>query len=303
VRSQRVVQAPTHAYEIRPVNSKRIVKLDVSMSSQQVVLITGGSSGIGQSIARLLARKDFAVFGASRNPHTAEHAPGVEVLPLDVRSDESVRACVDTLLGRAGRLNVLVNNAGYMLGGAVEEVTIEEARAQFETNFFGTMRTVKAVLPLMRQQRSGTIINISSLAGLVPGPPFCGMYSASKFALEAYTEHLWREVKPFGIHVSLVEPGSIKTKLTSNRQEAAERLGDYDRWRRRALEATRRLEENAPEPTLVADAVLSIIESESPKLRYKVGKDATWLPRLRQILPGSMFEKQLRKTFDLDAME
>src|SRR5262245_48207794 len=168
------------------------------MSSQKVVLITGASSGIGQSIARLLAQKGLTVFGASRNPHAAEHVPAVEVLSLDVRSDESVKACVDTVLVRAGRLDILVNNAGYMLSGAVEEVTIEEAKAQFDTNFFGTMRAVKAVLSTMRQQRSGTIVNISSLAGLVSGPPFCGMYSASKFALEAYTEHLWREVKPFG---------------------------------------------------------------------------------------------------------
>src|SRR5262245_2768766 len=165
------------------------------MSSQKVVLITGASSGIGQRIARLLAQKDFTVFGASRNPRAAEPVPAVEVLPLDVRSDDSVKACVDTVLARAGRLDILVNNAGYMLGGAVEEITIEEAKAQFETNLFGTMRTVKAVLPTMRRQRSGTIINISSLAGLVPGPPFCGMYSASKFALEAYTEHQWCEVR------------------------------------------------------------------------------------------------------------
>ena len=273
------------------------------MSSQKVVLITGSSSGIGQSTAQLLAQQGFTVFATSRKPQAVEHVPIVEALPLDVRSEESVKACVDTVLARAGRLDVLVNNAGYVLAGAIEEVTIEEAKALFETNLFGTMRTVKAALPILRQQRSGTIINISSLAGLVPGPPFCGIYSASKFALEAYTEHLWREVKSFGIRVSLVEPGSIKTKLTSNRQEAAERLGDYDPWRRRAVEAMRRLEEKAPEPGLVAKTVLSIIASESPKLRYRVGKDATWLPRLRQVLPGSLFEKQLRKTFDLDAME
>jgi len=273
------------------------------MSSQKVVLITGASSGIGQSIARLLAQKGFTVFGTSRNPQTVEPVAAVEVLPLDVRSDESVNVCVNTVLGRAGRLDILISNAGYMLGGAVEEATIEEAKALFETNFFGAMRIVKAVLPILRQQRSGMIIISSSLAGLVPGPPFFGIYSASKFALEAYTEHLWREVKPFGIRVSLVEPGSIKTKLTSNRQEAVERLGDYDPWRQRALDAMQRLEEKAPEPTLVAAAVLSIIESKSPRLRYKVGKDATWIPRLRQVLPASLFDKQLRKIFDLDAME
>ncbi len=273
------------------------------MSSQKVVLITGASSGIGQSIARLLAQKGFTVFGTSRNPQAVEQIPAVEFLSLDVRLEESVKECVDTVLARAERLDLLINNAGYVLSGAIEEVTIEEARAQFETNFFGTMRTVKAVLPILRQQRSGTIINISSLAGLVPAPPFCGMYSASKFALEAYTEHLWREVKRFGIRVVLVEPGSIKTKLTSNRQEAAEQLRDYDPWRRRALEAMRRFEDKAPGPTLVADAVLSIIMNESPKLRYKVGKDATWIPRLRQVSPGSLFEKQLLKTFDLEAIE
>ena len=117
-----------------------------------------------------------------------------------------------------------------------------------------------------------------------------------------YTEHLWREVKRLGIRVALVEPGSINTKLTSNQREAVERLGDYEPWRRRALEALRRLEEKAPGPALVADGVFSIIESRFPKLRYRVGKDATWLPRLRQVLPGALFEKLLRKAFDVNAM-
>jgi NAD(P)-dependent dehydrogenase (short-subunit alcohol dehydrogenase family) len=273
------------------------------MFSQKVVLITGASSGIGRATARLLAHKGFMVFGTSRNPDAVEQVPAVEILPLDVRLDESVKACVDTVLARAGRLDILVNNAAYVLEGAIEEVTIEEAKAQFETNFFGAMRTVKAALPILRQQRSGTIINIGSLAGLVPGPAFCGIYSASKYALEAYTEHLWREVKPFNIRVSLVEPGSIKTNLTSNRREAVERLVHYDPWRRRALGALCRFEKQGPEPTLVAETVLSIVESESPKLRYRVGKDATWIPRLRQLLPGSLFERVLRKTFDVGAMK
>jgi NAD(P)-dependent dehydrogenase (short-subunit alcohol dehydrogenase family) len=272
------------------------------MENRKVVLITGASSGIGRSIAQLLAQKGFTVFGTSRNPDAADPVPAVEALPLDVRSDESVKGCVDTVLAQAGRLDVLINNAGYVLSGAIEEVTVEEAKAQFETNLFGTMRTVKAALPTLRRQGGGTIINISSIAGLVPGPLFCGIYSASKYALEAYTEHLWREVKRLGIRVALVEPGSIKTKLTSNQREAMERLGDYEPWRRRALEALRRLEEKAPGPALVADAVLSIIESRFPKLRYRVGKDATWLPRLRQVLPGALFEKLLRKAFDVDAM-
>jgi short-subunit dehydrogenase len=207
---------------------------------------------------------------------------------------------VDGVLARGGRLDILVNNAGYVLTGAIEDASIEEVKSQFETNFFGMARMVKTVLPRMRQERSGQIINISSLAGLVPGPPFCGIYSASKYALEAYTEHLRREVQPFQIHVSLVEPGSIKTNLSHNRQDPLEPVSDYDPWRRRALEAMRQLELEGPEPALVAERVLHIIQSQSPKLRYRVGKDATWIPRLRQVLPAALFERALRRTFQLD---
>ena len=271
------------------------------MSESKVVLITGASSGIGQGIARALARERFTVFGTSRNPQAVEPVPGVEVLPLDVRRDGSVNACLDAVLSRAGRLDVLVNNAGYVLTGAIEDASVEDAEAQFETNFFGVVRMVKAVLPGMRRRRSGQIVNISSLAGLVPAPPFCGMYSASKHALEAYTEHLWREVRPFQIRVSLVEPGSIKTNLSRNRQDPREPIPDYDPWRRRALAAMRRLEDKGPEPTLVAERVLDIIRRESPKLRYRVGKDATWVPRLRQVLPAAPFEKGIRRIFQMDA--
>ena len=270
------------------------------MSEQKVALITGVSSGIGQSIARQLAQKGFAVFGTSRNPQGVEPMPGVEVLPLDVCLDTSVKACVDAVFAQAERLDILINNSGYVLGGAIEDVSIEEAKAQFETNFFGVMRMVKAVLPVMRQQRSGQIINISSLAGLISAPPFWGIYSASKYALEAYTEHLWREVKPFNVRVSLVEPGAIKTYLTRNQQNAAEPIGDYDPWRERAFEASRQFEAKAPEPTLVADCVVRIIESKSPKLRNRVGKEAIWVPRLRKISSEARFEKMIRKVFQLD---
>jgi NAD(P)-dependent dehydrogenase (short-subunit alcohol dehydrogenase family) len=270
------------------------------MSKEKVALITGVSSGIGQGVARQLGQKGFAVFGTSRNPRGVEPMPGVEVLPLDVCLDTSVKACVDAVFAQAERLDILINNSGYVLGGAIEEVSIEEAKAQFETNFFGAMRMVKAVLPMMRQQRSGQIINISSLAGLISAPPFWGIYSASKYALEAYTEHLWREVKPFNVRVSLVEPGSIKTHLTRNQQNAAEPISDYEPWRERAFEASRQYEEKAPDPALVADCVVRIIESKSPKLRNRVGKQATWVPRLRKISSEARFEKVIRNVFHLD---
>jgi NAD(P)-dependent dehydrogenase (short-subunit alcohol dehydrogenase family) len=202
------------------------------MSERKIVLVTGASSGIGQAIARLLAQKGFIVFGTSRNPSDGEKRSGIEVLPLEVRSEDSVQACVNAVLTKAGRLDILINNAGYELAGAIEDTSIAEAKSQFETNFFGVMRLVNAVLPLMRQQRSGQIINIGSIVGVVP-VPFLGAYSASKFAVEGYTEILRHEVRPLNIRVSLVEPGFIKTNLASNRQYAANRIRDYDPWRQR----------------------------------------------------------------------
>src|SRR5437660_2901591 len=176
-------------------------------SMSQTILVTGASSGIGQSTARLLAERGFTVFGTARKPDSAKREP-FTMLALDVRSDESVRACVAQVITKSGRLDVLVNNAGYAMMGAAEETSVEEAKAQFETNFFGIVRMVNAVLPGMRAAGAGKIINISSLAGNT-AIPFSAFYSASKFALEGYSESLWYEVRPFGITVSLVEPGFV----------------------------------------------------------------------------------------------
>lgn len=269
------------------------------MHEPKVVLITGASSGIGQATARLLAQQGFTIFGTSRNPSGIERIPGIEILPLDVRLDESVKTCVETLLKRAGRLDILINNAGYELGGAIEEASLEEAKAQFETNFFGAVRMIKTVLPIMRRQGSGQIINISSLAGLTP-PPFMGFYSATKFALEGYTEVLRHEVKHFNILVSLVEPAYIKTTLWQNRQYPVDRISDYDPWRRRASEATKQYQAKAPEPRPVAECILHMIETKSPRLRYVVGKRAALAFRLRRFLPESQYEKAVRRLFQLD---
>jgi NAD(P)-dependent dehydrogenase (short-subunit alcohol dehydrogenase family) len=247
------------------------------MSDQRVVLITGASSGVGQSMARLLARENYKVFGTSRNPAIAEAIPAVEMLPLDVRAGDSVRVCVEAVSSRAGHIDVLINNAGYELAGAVEELTSEEIRAQFETNFLGVVRMVKAVLPAMRRQRRGHIINVSSLAG-VSSIPFLGMYCASKFALEGYTEALRHEVKPFNIRVSLTEAGFLKTPMMNNRQIAANRITEYDPWRQRALDATRAYEEKGPGPELVAETLLEIMSSNAPRLRYPIGQQASPSP-------------------------
>jgi len=269
------------------------------MSEKKVVLITDSFSGNGQSIARLLAQRGFTVFGTSRNPSSVQTIPDVEVLSLDVHLDESVNACVNTLLKKAGRMDILVNNAGYVVGGAIEEITLEQAKAQFETNFFGVARMVKAVLPIMRRQGNGQIINISSAVGLAP-LPFLGFYSASKFALEGYTEALRHEVKPFQIRVSLVEPGFIKTNLLHYMQYGTDLVSDYDPWQQRASKAYRQYVEKALEPAQVAECVLHVIESRSPKLRYTVGKDASRIFRLRRLLPESLFEQGARRFLHLD---
>jgi NAD(P)-dependent dehydrogenase (short-subunit alcohol dehydrogenase family) len=269
------------------------------MSEQRVVLVTGASSGVGQATAGLLAQNGYRVFGTSRSPAGSVDVPSLTMVPLDVRSDESAGACVTAVAGQAGRLDVLVNNAGYEQAGALEELSLDEAKAQFETNFFGVVRMVKAVLPLMRRQMGGQIINVSSLSGLSP-IPFMGIYSASKFALDGYTEALRLEVKPFNIHVSQIEPGFLRTPMMSHRQVAAQRIEEYNPWRQRAYDAIRALEEKGPGPELVADTVLRIARSKKPRLRYIVGQQAKVVSRLRQFLPEAAFEGGVRSTFRLD---
>lgn len=269
------------------------------MPDQKVVLITGASSGVGQAAARLLAGSGYRVFGTSRHPASAGIMPAVEMVRLDVRMDDSVLAAVEAVSRQAGRLDVLINNAGYELAGALEELSSEDARAQFETNFFGVVRMVNAALPLMRRQKGGQIINVGSLSGLSP-IPFLGIYSATKFALEGYTEALRHELMPFNIHVSLTEAGFLKTPMMHNRQSGANRIIDYDPWRERALKSIRAAEEDGPGPELVAETLLEIVASKTPRLRYLIGPQAKSVARLRRFLPAGMFEQGVRRTFSLD---
>jgi NAD(P)-dependent dehydrogenase (short-subunit alcohol dehydrogenase family) len=269
------------------------------MSNKKVILITGASSGVGQSTARLLSQKGYRVFGTSRNAATAEAIPTVEMLPLDVRSDDSVLGCVKAVANEVGRIDVLVNNAAYELAGALEETSMEEAKAQFETNFFGVLRMVKAVLPLMRQQRQGQIINVSSLSG-VSSVPFMGIYSASKFAVEGYTVALRLELQPFNIHVSLTETGFLKTPMMNKRQLSAAQLKEYEPWRQRAFDAIRDHEEKAPGPELVSQAILRIIAAKTPRLRYVIGSQAKLATRFQRFLPAGTYEQGKRRVFGLD---
>ena len=220
------------------------------------------------------------------------------MLALDVRDDDSVGACVNAVTQRAGRLDILVNNAGYELAGALEEASVDEAKAQFETNFFGVARMVTAVLPVMRRQRQGQIITISSLSGISP-IPFMGLYSASKFAVEGYMEALRHELKPFGVSVSLIEPAFLHTPMMSHRQVTANRIAEYDPWRQRSFDAISGYEEKGPGPELVAETVLKVAASKSPRLRYLAGRQARVVTGLRRFLPAGAFEQGTRSTFQL----
>lgn len=269
----------------------------VASNGGKVALVTGASSGIGRAVASRLAADGFQVFGTSRKGAAAS-PDGIEMLALDVCSDESVASCVAALLQRTGRLDVLVNNAGYLLGGAVEEASMAEAKAQFETNFFGAFRLIKAVLPTMRAQKSGRIVNITSLAGVVP-LPFWGFYNASKFALEGLTETLRYEVKSLGISVSAIEAGLIKTRFyTDDRKTSA--IAAYEPSHRRFRKKMAEFEVKAPGPEVVAAAVSKAVAAAHPALRYRVTREATIFTLMRRLFPGWLFETGLRSSFRLD---
>src|SRR5436190_11915177 len=178
----------------------------MAVKTDQVALVTGASSGIGEAAARELLAAGFTVYGTSRKAVAGEQRGGVTFLPLDVTDDVSVAAAVGEVLARSGHIDVLVNNAGFGVTGAAEESSVEQARALFETNVFGLMRVTRAVLPVMRAQGSGRIINVSSIVGLIP-VPFMALYASSKHALEGYSESLDHEVREHGVRVLLVEPG------------------------------------------------------------------------------------------------
>jgi len=261
------------------------------MTDQKVVLVTGASSGIGQATAELLAAHGFTVFGTSRTP--IQDKRSYTWLPLDVRSDASVQAAVQSLLAQAGRIDVLVNNAGYVQFGAIEESNVADAQAQFDTNLFGVIRMVKAVLPVMRKQGSGRIINVSSIVGHIAAP-YGGLYSASKFALEGLSESLSAEVRQFGVSVSLVEPSYVNTALVA--QLPANLIADYTAGRQIAQNSLATNAKNGLEPGVVARVILRAATSR-PRLRYPVGLDGKIALLLQRLLPDSAFEALKRRLF------
>jgi NAD(P)-dependent dehydrogenase (short-subunit alcohol dehydrogenase family) len=267
---------------------------------EKVALVTGVSSGIGLATATLLSERGFRVFGTMRRPgQTNQPLRDAEVIPLDVRDEESVRSCVRVALERAGRIDALVNNAGYALIGSLEETSMEEAKEVFETNFFGALRMTRAVLPFMRGQSYGRIANVSSVVGFLPAP-YQGIYAASKHALTGYSESLDHEVRQFGIRVSVIEPGFTLTSIGQNAQLAQQPLVAYVGERNRVLEAVRENIVNGENPASVASVVLEALTSRSPRLRYPVGREAKFLSRLGRLVPARLLDRGLRKQFGLE---
>jgi NAD(P)-dependent dehydrogenase (short-subunit alcohol dehydrogenase family) len=265
-------------------------------TTPQVALVTGASSGFGQATAARLSARGFRVFGTSRVP--TYHGPSsLELLPLDVTSETSVEMCIQTILERTGRIDLLVNNAGFAQAGALEETSLEEARAQFDTNVFGVLRMLKAVLPVMRKQGGGQMITVSSLLGVV-AMPYLGLYASSKFALEGMIEGLYHELRPFHIKVSLVEPTFFRTKFDA--RPPATPLAAYESARQSTMQFVHEAVEQGPDPEHVARRIAQLATSGDPPLRSYVGPRANLLVALRHWLPPRIFEQVRRRVFQLE---
>ena len=274
-----------------------------------VVLITGASSGFGEACAQHLGTKGYRVYGTSRratwNPDARQNSPGTascQLIPMDVCDTASVDAGVDTVLKTAGRIDVVICNAGFGLAGSVEDSTVEEAKRQLETNFFGTWRVCRAVLPHLRRQESGYLVIMGSLAGVM-GIPFQAAYSASKFALEGMAEALRMEVKPWGIHVVLIQPGDFRTGFTRNRIKttASGQNPAYAASFTRALAVMEKDERQGPSPEKLARLVARIITHPAPRLRYTAGTMSQRAGALlKRVLPGRLFEWLMMATYKLN---
>jgi NAD(P)-dependent dehydrogenase (short-subunit alcohol dehydrogenase family) len=263
-----------------------------------VVLITGASSGIGHAVARAFAAKGFEVFGTSRNPHRTQPIPGVELIALDVTDQDSVAAAVSTVVQRAGRIDILVNNAGFGVIGAAEESSTAQAQQLFDTNFFGLVRVTNEVLPHLRAQRSGRIVNVSSVLGFLPAP-YSALYSASKHAVEGYSESLDHETREFGVRVTTVEPGFTNTSFEAAAVDADSPIAGYAPVRDHVKKVIADSIPAGDDPVVVADVVVKAATSATPKPRYPAGPAARRLALLKRLAPASLLDNGIRKSFKL----
>jgi len=265
----------------------------------KVVLITGGSSGIGKSVGEFLTQKGFIVYGTSRNPSKIKKHP-FKLISLEVTNLESINNAIKMVISEEGKIDVLINNAGMGITGSIEDTPTDEMRKVFDTNFFGAIDVIKAVLPQMRSQKSGLIINITSIAGYM-GLPFRGIYSATKGALELTTEALSMEVKKFGIRVTNIAPGEFATNIASGRYHTPVfDTSPYKEVYQQNLNLMNADVKGGDNPIAMAKAIYRIINTKKPKLHYKVGPFMDkFAIVLKRILPDKLFEKLLLHNYKM----
>lgn len=260
------------------------------------VLITGGTSGIGLAASNALAERGFRVFAASRNEPQDALGPGIDWVAMDVCNSESVDKAVTQALAACGRLDALVCNAGFGIFGSIEEVSIENSNRQFDTNFGGTLRAIKRVLPHMREARSGRIVLVGSIAGRAP-IPFQAHYSASKAAVESIAGALFNEVRPYGVRVSLIEPGDINTPFNAAMDWNEGARSHYEERIRRCEAVIRESLPKAPGPEVVARAIVEALTARRPRFRYTVGPDSILLPFGKRFFTDRLVLRFIRDHF------
>jgi len=275
------------------------------VSNQKVSIVTGSSSGIGLETALTLARNGYVTYATMRTPEKValiknavekENLP-IKVVQLDVTDDKSLKNAIDHVTSEDGRIDVLVNNAGYGLVGALEELSIEEIKAQYETNFFGLVRVIQAVLPTMRKQRSGRILNLSSGAGLF-GYPGGSAYVSTKFAVEGLSESIAYELEPFGIKVILIEPGFVKTNFANSMviaKKAQDPTSSYSQMMQRIAASSNELAKSGSSAELVANVILDAATNPNPRLRYLVGKDVEAWAASKKSMSENEFLNMIKK--------
>ena len=260
---------------------------------KQNILVTGASSGFGLLIANELHRKGYKVIGTSRNPEKVQSRVQFKMIALDLDSDESIDTLPDRIFNEIDQLDVLINNAGFLVTGIAEEIPIDLGRKQFETNFWGTIKVTNTVLPFFRKQKFGKIITVGSITGLVAFPS-TSYYAASKHALEGYYKALRYELTEFNIRVAMIEPGSFKTNIMENSSTTLNRIEDYNTLRNKSEKYAEYIVEQGENPAMVAAKVLTVVETDKPKFRNLVGKGLSVLITLQHFAYG-MLEKTILK--------
>lgn len=268
----------------------------------KVALVTGASSGIGQDIAELLSRSGYTVYGTSRKGSSSEQR-NYKMIALDVNNEESTQAALKEVIQAEGRIDVVVNNAGFGVeAGGAEESSIAQMQQMFDTNFFGVVRVIQAVLPYMRKQKQGRIINIGSMLGLLPAP-YMATYSATKHAIEGYSESLDHELRTRGIRVSVIEPAYTKTNFEANAPALDSKIEEYVVARRALAKLMKTAIEGGDDPMVVAKVVLKAANAKNPKIRYPAGKLACRLNFLRKFAPAALMDKGIRQEMKLDMLD